>query len=63
MQHQFSKVEMFAFCTPLMSESIHEEMLATQEELYKELGFHFRYTVKETFTNYHSEFWTCLQKI
>ncbi len=33
---------MFSFCTPLMSEKIHEEMRSIEEELFSELGLHFR---------------------
>ena len=40
--HQFSKVEMFSFCTPAESEKIHKEMLETQIELIEELGFSYR---------------------
>jgi seryl-tRNA synthetase len=36
--HQFTKVEMFAFCTPESSEAIHNEMLAIEEEIFRELG-------------------------
>lgn len=32
--HQFSKVEMFAFSTPDMSEKLHEEMLQIEREIY-----------------------------
>ena len=31
--HQFTKVEMFAFCTPDQSETIHLELLRIEEEL------------------------------
>ena len=33
---------MFAFGTPLMSEELHKELLEIQEELYTELGLHFK---------------------
>jgi seryl-tRNA synthetase len=36
--HQFTKVEMFAFCTPESSEAIHDEMLAIEEEIFRDLG-------------------------
>jgi seryl-tRNA synthetase len=36
--HQFTKVEMFAFCTPEQSEQIHLEILAIEEEIFQELG-------------------------
>lgn len=36
--HQFTKVEMFAFCTPDQSESIHEELLAIEEKVFQGLG-------------------------
>lgn len=36
--HQFTKVEMFSFCTPETSTSEHELMLAIEEELMQTLG-------------------------
>jgi seryl-tRNA synthetase len=36
--HQFTKVEMFVFCTPEQSEAIHLELLATEEEIFTKLG-------------------------
>jgi seryl-tRNA synthetase len=36
--HQFTKVEMFAFCTPEQSETIHLEIKAIEEEIFKGLG-------------------------
>jgi seryl-tRNA synthetase len=40
--HQFTKVEMFAFCTPEQSEAIHLELLATEEEIFQKLGLPFQ---------------------
>ena len=40
--HQFSKVEMFAFCSPQESEKIHKEMLDIQIEIIEELGLCYR---------------------
>ena len=40
--HQFSKVEMFVYCTPSDSEKIHLELLAIEEEIYQELGIPYR---------------------
>ena len=40
--HQFDKVEMFSFADPEKSREEHQFMLAAQEELMKELGFHYR---------------------
>eukprot|EP00899_Mesostigma_viride_P020468 jgi/Mesvir1/28422/Mv15850-RA.1 len=40
--HQFSKVEMFVLCTPAQSEALHEELISFEEELYAELGLHFK---------------------
>lgn len=40
--HQFSKVEMFAFCTPENSEEIHTEMLEIEREIYSGLELPFR---------------------
>ena len=36
--HQFTKVEMFAFCTPEDSEKIHLELLGIEEEIFQGLG-------------------------
>jgi seryl-tRNA synthetase len=36
--HQFTKVEMFAFCTPDQSESIHQELLGIEESIFQGLG-------------------------
>ena len=36
--HQFTKVEMFAFCTPEQSEAIHLEILRIEEEIFQGLG-------------------------
>ena len=40
--HQFSKVEMFVVSTPEQSDTIHDELIAIEEEMYDELGFHFK---------------------
>jgi seryl-tRNA synthetase len=40
--HQFTKVEMFVFCTPEQSEAIHLELLATEEELFQKLGLPYQ---------------------
>lgn len=40
--HQFSKTEMFVYCTPETSERIHEELLAIEEEIYQELELPYR---------------------
>jgi seryl-tRNA synthetase len=40
--HQFTKVEMFAFCTPEQSEQIHKEILAIEEKIFQGLGLCFR---------------------
>ncbi len=40
--HHFNKVEQFVFCLPEQSWKIHEELQKNAEELYKELGLHFR---------------------
>jgi seryl-tRNA synthetase len=36
--HQFTKVEMFGFCTPEQSEALHLEILAIEEEIFQGLG-------------------------
>ncbi len=40
--HQFTKLEMFAHCTPEQSEEIHQEMLNIEKEIASELGLHFK---------------------
>lgn len=40
--HQFSKVEMFVICRPEESDSLHEELISIEEELYASLGLHFK---------------------
>jgi seryl-tRNA synthetase len=39
--HQFTKVEMFAFCTPENSEAIHQEIRALEEQIFAGLGLCF----------------------
>lgn len=39
--HQFTKVEMFAFCTPEQSDQIHEEIRAIEEDIFTGLGIPF----------------------
>jgi seryl-tRNA synthetase len=39
--HQFTKVEMFAFCTPEQSEALHLEIKEIEEEIFKGLGLAF----------------------
>ncbi|MBM3981589.1 MAG: serine--tRNA ligase [Planctomycetes bacterium] len=39
--HQFTKVEMFAFCTPENSETIHQEIRALEEQIFSGLGLCF----------------------
>jgi seryl-tRNA synthetase len=40
--HQFSKVEMFAYCAPADSWRLHEELIANAESLYQSLGIPYR---------------------
>jgi len=40
--HQFDKVEMFVFCMPESSNAEHDRILAVEEEIAQELGFHYR---------------------
>src|SRR5205085_10619738 len=40
--HQFSKVEMFAFCTPEQSEPTHLELLRIEESIFQGLGLPYR---------------------
>lgn len=46
--HQFTKVEMFAFCLPDQSEALHREILAIEEEIFRGLGL--AYHVLDTCT-------------
>lgn len=40
--HQFNKIEQFIFCLPEQSEKLHEELQRNSEELYQQLGLHYR---------------------
>src|SRR5205085_11168013 len=40
--HQFTKVEMFAFCTPDESERIHQELLRVEEKIFQGLGLPYQ---------------------
>src|SRR5919112_1857176 len=40
--HQFTKVEMFAFAKPEQSETLHEEMVGIEEEIFGGLGVPYR---------------------
>src|SRR5262245_42082485 len=40
--HQFTKVEMFAFCTPDQSESLHLELLSIEEAIFQGLGIPYQ---------------------
>lgn len=44
--HQFSKVEMFVLCTPRQSEAMLAELCGLEEEIFTELGLHFRMLVQ-----------------
>jgi len=40
--HQFNKVEQFVFCLPKDSWRLHEELQKNAEDMYTELGLHYR---------------------
>jgi seryl-tRNA synthetase len=40
--HQFTKVEMFAFCTPEQSEALHQEIRAIEESIFAGLGLPYQ---------------------
>jgi seryl-tRNA synthetase len=40
--HQFTKVEMFVFCTPEDSEARHKELLEIEEQIFQGLGLPYR---------------------
>jgi seryl-tRNA synthetase len=40
--HQFTKVEMFAFCVPEQSDAIHQELLGIEEEVFQGLGLPYQ---------------------
>lgn len=40
--HQFSKVEMFVISTPEQSNNLLAELTQIEEELYSQLGLHFK---------------------
>ena len=39
--HQFTKVEMFVFCTPEQSDAVHQEIRALEEQIFNGLGLPF----------------------
>ena len=40
--HQFNKIEQFIFCLPDQSWNLHEELQRNCEQLYEQLGLHYR---------------------
>lgn len=40
--HQFTKVEMFSFCTPDQSEDLHLELLRIEESIFQQLGIPYQ---------------------
>ncbi len=40
--HQFSKLEMFIYCTPEQSEAFHDVLLSIEEEIFSGLGIAYR---------------------
>ena len=46
--HQFTKVEMFAFCVPEQSDALHQELLQIEEEIFQ--GLKLPYQVIDTCT-------------
>ena len=40
--HQFDKIEMYSFCNPSESEKEHEFIKEIEEEIMKDLGFHYQ---------------------
>lgn len=40
--HQFTKLEMFVYCSPQDSPAVHQEILAIEKEIFKGLGLPFR---------------------
>lgn len=46
--HQFSKVEMFVYCTPQQSDHIHQQLLTIEEEIFR--GLEIPYRIVDTCT-------------
>ena len=40
--HQFSKVELFVLCTPQQSEGLLQELSSLEEDMFTQLGLHFK---------------------
>jgi len=40
--HQFDKLEMFVYCLPERSQEEHDRILAIEERIAQDLGFHYR---------------------
>jgi hypothetical protein len=49
--HQFSKVEMFVLSTPRQSEALLQELVDIEEEIFTELGLHFKILVRKGWTS------------
>ncbi len=63
--HQFSKVEMFVLCTPQQSEALLQELCDLEEEMFAELGLHFKILVsclcKVLFQQWTAYLYLCTQ--
>ena len=55
--HQFSKVEMFVLCTPQQSEVLLQELCDLEEEIFADLGLHFKILVS-SLRMVHVQQWT-----
>ena len=58
--HQFSKVEMFVLCTPQQSEVLLQELCDLEEEIFADLGLHFKILVS-CLCMVHLQQWTAHQ--
>lgn len=52
--HQFSKVEMFVLSTPDQSEGILEDLCSIEEEIFQELGLHYKVLVRHMWLVYNA---------
>ena len=61
--HQFSKVEMFVLCTPQQSEGLLQELCDLEEEIFADLGLHFKILVNcihlVLFQQWAAPLWLC----
>ena len=47
------QVEMFVLCTPEQSDALHQELITIEEEMFTELGLHFKVRARGNRVTHH----------